>query len=193
MPWQPWVVQFMWFLSTVLGICSSKVVLKESCLAINGFFFSTVHGSFVSLVCLLPPQCKHMQLPAGQLCLCVCCCPCCGDAEYPSTFQFSMYSFRAVRFFLCSNSDLWIKTCFFLLPLLTAIFQVTTEVPPPQELRTMGAQVWKLWVSDLLPGWNETNRLDSVCLQCSYQGCEAGNVKKNAGSPTFTLKAMHCL
>lgn len=110
-----------------------------------------------------------------------------------STFQFSRYSFRAVQFFLCSNSDLWIKTCFFLLPLLTAIFQVAPEVPPPQELTTMGAQGWKLWVPDLLPGWNETNRLDSVCQQCFYQGCEAGNVKKNAGSPTFTLKAMHCL
>lgn len=147
----------------------------------------------MSLVCLLPPQWKHMQLPAGQFSLRVCCCPCRGDAEYPSTFQFSRYSFRAVQFFLCSNSDLWIKTCFFLLPLLTAIFQVATEVPPPQELTTMGTQAWKLWVPDLLPGWNETNRLDSVCQQCSYQGCEAGNVKKNAGSPTFTLKAVHCL
>lgn len=109
------------------------------------------------------------------------------------TFQFSRYSFRAVQFFLCSSSDLWIKTCFFLLPLLTAIFQVATEVPLPLELTTIGAQARKLWVPYLLPGWNRTNRLDSVCQQCFYQGCEAGNVKKNAGSPAFTLKAMHCL
>lgn len=56
------------------------------------------------------------------------------------TFQFSRYSVRPVQFFLCSNSDLWISTCFFLLLLLTAIFQVATDVPAPLELTAMGVR-----------------------------------------------------
>lgn len=87
------------------------------------FFFSAVHGSFVFLVCLLPPQCKHMQVTAGQLCLCVCCCACHGDAEclHISVLQVGsdLLSFCSVVI-LTSGS----RHSFFLLPLLTAILHL---------------------------------------------------------------------
>lgn len=96
-------------------------------------------------------------------------------------------------FFLCSNSDLWISTCFFSLALAHCHFSGSYWCTSTSGADSHRGEAQKLWVPDLLSGWNGTNRLDSVCQHCFYQDCEAGNVKKNAGSPTFTLKAVHCL
>lgn len=127
------------FLRFGLGVCSCKVVSKESCLEINGFCFQ----QFMAVLCPSYVSCLHslstcssqlaalplyvlLSLPWG--------CKIPSHFSSPGTGS-DLFHFSYVVILTCGS-----RSCFFLLPLLPAIFQLGTDVPPPLELTTMRAQ-----------------------------------------------------
>lgn len=147
MPWQPWIVQFTQFFSTVKAFApvtwSWRSPVQKEMNVVCSKSLSQFYLPFMSPSSTI--QTHSSELAAFPLCVCGYSCH--VDAKYlhVSALQLQVQTHSIFLLQSC-NTDAWIKMCCFFCLSDCFFFRVTTDMPPALEWTTIGAREQRLWV-----------------------------------------------